>query len=466
MVYVGKAKSLRKRLSSYFQPSRKHRADPKLRALINSIAAYETLVVKNEAEALLLESRLVKEYHPRYNIELRDDKQFLHVCIDPNEPYPRLRLVRQQKSDGRLYFGPFPRAGSLRNTVDFLSKRFSLRTCSPRKPCEETFMHCLEHIIRSCLCPCVKQVSPEEYASQVAKVINVLEGNTREILDELSARMLELAERREYEQAARTRDTIENIRSACERKRAFSRTTLGLPGSCRKDAVAALQRELGMEKPPVRIECFDMSNLAGTLAVGSMVCFVDGASCKKEYRRFRIQNPEAKDDTAMMREVLGRRYSRLLEKGGGEGTPDLIVVDGGIGQLHAALRALAETGMEPTALLGLAKKQEEIFLPGRSEPLCLEKSSPALRLLQAVRDEAHRFAVSYNRTLRRRRIRESVLAEIAGVGPARQCALLREFGSVQKLAKAGPMEIRKRVEGIGLALAELIHNSLNTGTKI
>ena len=458
VIYVGKARSLRKRLSSYFQPSRQLQADPKLRALIHSIAAYEIIEVASEAEALLLESRLIKQYAPRYNVELRDDKRFLHVCVDPNEPYPRLTLVRLRKDDKRLYFGPFPRAGVLRQTVDFLSRRFGLRTCAVRDPGPESRRHCLDHVIRDCLCPCSSAVTPESYRQHLEAALDVLRGAGAGVTQELKERMAKAAAARRYEDAAQMRDMIENLDSICAPTRRFLRATIEERGRRQDDAVKALQEALGLPVPPLVIEGFDLSNIGGRLAVGSLVCFRAGRASTADYRHYRIRSEAATDDTAMMREVVTRRYARLQREG--LPLPDLIVVDGGRGQLHAAMMALEQVGVAPRPLLGLAKRREEIFLPGRPDSLILPEHHPGLRLLQALRDEAHRFAISYHRVLRQRRLADSVLLEVEGVGRERCAQLLRALGSVRRLRRCSAEEIAAAVPGLGLVLARRIQAHL------
>ena len=454
VIYVGKARSLRKRLATYFQPSRNVEADAKLRALIHSIAAYETIEVASEAEALLLESRLIKQYDPRYNIELRDDKRFLHVCIDPSEPFPRLGLVRIRKDDKRVYFGPFPRAGVLRQTVDFLSRRFGLRSCRAREPGPEVRRHCLDHVIRDCLGPCMGHVTPAAYAEHLDGALAVLGGDCRPVVGDLRERMAKAAQARRFELAAELRDMIENLESVSAPTRRFARATIEDRERRSDTAVAALQEALQLPCAPLVIEGFDLSNIGGRLAVGSMVCFRGGRPATSAYRRFRIRSPEATDDTAMMREVVARRYGRLLSEA--RPLPDLIVVDGGIGQLHAAVQALEQVGAWPVALIGLAKRQEEVFMVGRPDPVQLPPHHPGLRLLQALRDEAHRFANSYHRLLRQRRIADSALLEIEGVGKRRCADLLRALGSVRRIRQCSAAEIAAAVPGLGLTLAERI----------
>jgi excinuclease ABC subunit C len=459
VIYVGKARSLRKRLATYFQPARDLRADPKLRALIHSIRSYETIQVASEAEALLLESRLIKQYEPRYNVELRDDKRFLHVCIDPREPFPRLTLVRLRREDGRLYFGPFPRAGVLRQTVDFLSRRFGLRTCKVRQPGPDACRHCHDHVIRDCLGPCTDTVTADAYAARLREAQAVLGGDCRAVVEELRQRMVAAAAARSFEQAAEIRDVIENLQAVCAPTRRFARATL----SERQDrgggtGVGDLQEALSLTVPPDLVECFDMSCLGGRLAVGSMVCFRAGRPVTAEYRRFRIRAAVGADDAAMMREVVGRRYRRVLQEG--RRLPDLVVVDGGPAQLQAALDALAAAGAPTVPVVGLAKRLERVHIPGHAAPIALPAHHPGLRLLQAIRDEAHRFANAYHRTLRRRRIADSVLLEVDGVGKRRCAALLRALGSARGVRDASVAEIAAAVPGLGPVLAGRIKEHL------
>ncbi len=452
VIYVGKAKNLRNRLSSYFQPSRSRTADPKTRSLIRSIEFYEIHLARTESEALLLESKLIKEYSPFFNVELRDDKRYMLICVDPSESFPRLKLVRLKRNDGRIYYGPFPHASVLRRTVEYLSKRFGLRTCNVASPTEETCRHCLDHIVRKCSCPCLGKVSAVEYDGRLKGAMGVLEGDVDDLVAELDSEMRKHAEKHRFEDAAQCRDMIDNLRKVCRfgRMRTYQRTPSATPASP-ENACDELAAVLGVQAGARRIECFDISTIGGSFSVGSMVCFVDGRPFRSGYRRFKVRSVEGVDDFAMMREVVSRRYRRLLEQG--EDAPDLVIVDGGKGQLSAAISGLADSGHRPLAMIGLAKRQEEVFLPGESEPLVLERHHPGLRLIQAVRDEAHRFAISYHKKLRSQRISDSILHEIPGIGPSRRDALLKAFGSVRRLRRADAQEISERVPGVGPELA-------------
>jgi len=457
VIYVGKAKSLRKRLASYFQPSRRQTADIKLRVLIHSIASYEVIKSRSENEALLLEDRLVKQFSPRYNVDLRDDKRYLLIAIDPTEAFPRLRLTRLAKADGKRYFGPVPHARVLRDTLRLLSDWFGLRTCRPRSITPHTGIHCLGRAIGSCCAPCADTTTPEDYARRLELAIEVLEGHNPEILRQLNDRMRELARERKYEDAARLRDILANLHSLRESR---SRTPAAQLIKNSGEVITRLKRILRLPCLPQRIECFDISNIAGRLAVGSVVCFRNGKPAPRDYRHYRIQTIEGADDFAMIGEVVYRRYRRVLTEC--RSLPDLLIVDGGIGQLNAALAALRRLHITSIPAVSLAKRIEEIYRPGTATPLLLPRTEPALQLLQAARDEAHRFALTYHHVLRRRKLTESILDEIEGIGEQRRAQLLRHFGSIRRLRSASADEITVAVPGIGLRLAEGMLSFLKT----
>ncbi len=462
VIYVGKARNLRSRMCSYFRPSGAQQSDPRRRALIHSIASYEIFPVATEQEALLLESQFIKQYNPRYNVDLRDDKRFLHICIDLAESFPRLTLVRLRRDDNRLYFGPFPQANALRDTVDFLATHFRLRTCSTHSPTEQDHVHCLEHVVRNCSCPCLGNLSKETYRKQLDDVISILRGEeaAHALMEELNSRMQQQAAQMRFEEAAATRDILNNLKTVVEPTRRFRNQTISRRQSkTDMPSLEALQQALGLEKPPLTMECFDMANISGILAVGSMVCFVNGRPCTSNYRHYRIRSEDARDDTAFMREVLTRRYTRLLAEK--LPLPDLIIVDGGQTQLATALQVFYEIDMPPVPVLGLAKKEELIILPGREEPLRLPREHAGLRLLQAIRDEAHRFANTYHRQLRNRRIYDSILTDIPGIGPTRRKQLLTALGSVKAIVQKTPEEIAAAVPGIGMEMATAISDFLH-----
>ncbi len=463
VIYVGKAANLRKRMSSYFQASRLVRADAKLRSLINSIEDWSYEVVRTENEALILESRLIKEYAPYYNILMRDDKRYLLLKLDRNERFPTLKLARLRKNDGAQYFGPFPNGGALRMTLEFLLAHFGLRACRDSEPNEETRKRCLKRIVKDCCAPCIGTVSADQYHERVESAVAVLEGNIREVTDAVREKMTEAASEERFEKAAHLRDVMTNLDAVFAKKnRVFLRPEL--PGSAPgQQAVAALGEALGLETPPSHIIGFDISNILGKLAVASLIDFKDGKPDRDNYRRFKIRTVHQSDDFAMMREVLTRHFSRLLEEK--RPLPDLLMVDGGKGQLSAAINALIEVDCPPLPIIGLAKRNEEIYVPGHGEPVVLSRHDPALRMLQALRDETHRFAISFHRELRNKLIEQSVLDEIPGIGATRKKELLRRFGSLRALKKATADEIAERVPGIGPELSEKIFESLNKRTE-
>ena len=461
VIYVGKARDLRRRLGNYFQPSRRRTGDAKLRSLINSIDQWSFRVVRNEDEALLLESQLIKSYAPHYNILMRDDKRYLLLKVDLNEKFPTLSLARLKKPDNARYFGPFPHGTALKMTREFLLTYFGLRACRSSDPDPEIRKHCLKKHLRDCCAPCTGEISAAEYRKKVDAALEVLEGNIQPVKAELKSRMLASAGRGDFEKAAKLRDISANIDAVFGHKnRTFEHPSLPdqqfPPGEI---AVRALAERLGLKKLPCHIICFDISNILGTLAVASMVDFVDGRANRKAYRRFKIKTVMQSDDFAMMREAVSRHFARLLNNG--TALPDLLMVDGGKGQLSSALDALFELNVPPMPVISLAERNEEIFIPGRKEPVVLDRHDHALRLLQAIRDEAHRFAISYHRDLREKRISSSILDDIPGIGAVRKRELLRSFGSLEELSCSDAETIASRVPGIGMSVAQKIVEALN-----
>ncbi len=484
VIYVGKARDLRKRVGQYFVPSRRRTADPKTRALLDSVHDLETHVVRSEAEAALLEGRLIKQYRPKYNVSFRDDKNFLQLKINLADPWPRFQLVRHRKDDGARYFGPYPHSGALRSTLEILKRRFGLRSCRPRVPGERDYRHCHDHVIKNCSAPCVGRITPEDYRERVVRACEFLEGRARELVAELEAEMQAAAERLDFEKAAGLRDTITALRTTTGQTRRFLRGT-SLPRTL--DAagdLAGLGEALGLPGPPEIMECFDISNITSTHIVASMVRFTGGRPDRLNYRRYRIRTVQGQDDFASMAEVVRRRYSRLLQGAArlhpdeaaysqlpvdeqvprlalppAGRLPDLIIVDGGRGQLGRACEELQRLGLHGLKVVGLAKEHEEIWFPGRPVPLRLDHDSGALKLLQRIRDEAHRVANGYHQLLMKRRISESLLDDIEGVSGARKQALLRQFGSVERLRRV-PVEDLAALPGIGARLAQRIHAAL------
>ncbi len=485
VIYVGKARDLRKRLSSYFVPSRRAKADRKTRALIDSIWDFETHTVRSEPEALLLEGRLIKEYRPRYNISFRDDKRFLLVKVNLNDPWPRFQLTRVKKDDGARYFGPYAHSGALRSTLNLMRKLYGLRSCRPFEPGEADYKHCLDHVIKNCTAPCIGRIDRAGYMERVERACAFLEGQSREMADALENEMQEAARKLDFERAAQLRDMLDDLRRTTKQVRRFTRHTH--TGSIDPEAdLAALADALRLNMPPTVMECFDISNISTTHVVASMVSFKNGVPDKANYRRYRIRTVEGQDDFASMAEVVRRRYSRvLLEAATTAGDiaeetqlppeealeavaqehlkrglapvrlPDLIIVDGGRGQLSSAMRELQRLGLYDVPIIGLAKENEEIHRPGRPVPLQLPHDSGAVRILQRIRDEAHRFANGYHQLLMKRRVEESILDDCPGISQNRKAALLRKFGSVKRLRKMTAQQLAE-VDGVSERLAETL----------
>lgn len=567
LLYVGKASSLRRRVQTYFTERDFGYDAERLGSMVAQVADVEYVLTANDVEALILESNLIKERRPRYNIVLRDDKHYPFIRLNPKDPYPALQVVRRIRRDGALYFGPYVPAGTMWTLLAFIHRTFPLRTC--RSITGRT--RCLEYHLGRCQAPCEGLVTPEEYGQTVQKVQLLLEGKDREAARQLEAQMQEAAKRLEFERAARFRDQIASLRRAGEGQRAISakaedqdvfgvaqegneaqvqlllvrggkligrdrfafeevapdsagavlgallpqyylgareipRTvltshppsdrdlleamlsaragqpvTLKVPergakarlvemavgnaeavlaqslasASARARAMAEVQTLLALPRLPRRIECTDISNLSGTLAVGSLITFVDGQPRRSEYKRFRIRTVEGADDYAMLGEVLRRRLSRTEWV-----LPDLLLIDGGRGQLTVGLLAAKEAGYPDLPLASLAKEEELVFRPDRSQPIRLPDGSRAKHLLQQVRDETHRFALAYHRALRGKTGLQSALDEIPGIGAKRKRQLLQRFGSLQRLRTASAEELA-RVGGLPPRVAESTHRLLN-----
>jgi excinuclease ABC subunit C len=583
VLYVGKAKNLRARVRSYFREGGDGRVH--VRFLMAKVADIEFVATDTEKEALILENTLIKRHRPRYNLDLRDDKSYLSLRIDVQNPFPRLLPTRRIQRDGALYFGPYSSARSLRETVELIHRLFPLRQCSDRELKSRT-RPCLYCQIRGCRAPCCGRIDPASYRRMVDRVVLFLRGRGGELLGELREAMAAAASHQEFEEAGRLRDQIRAIEVTLEQQKAVShrpvdrdvvalvregaeaqaavlvvrsgnllgrrpyylpealgtdaevvtaflqqyyrgdrivppevlvgvdpgdearglleewlgerrgrRVTIRHPRRGEKAALVRmaadnagellaerrrtkvgydaaleeLQRRLQLPRPPRRVECYDISNVQGRQAVGSLVTFLDGFAHKVGYRRFAIRTVAGSDDYAMLYEVLGRRLKR---RGDGWELPDLMVIDGGKGQLGMAERALADAGVEGVALAGLAKARalpgrgaevehspERVFLPGRKNPVVLAPNAPGLFLLQRIRDEAHRFAVEYHRKRRSRATLHTALSEIPGVGEKRRRLLLRRFGSVKRVGAASVEELAA-VRGISPALAAVIAAAL------
>jgi excinuclease ABC subunit C len=458
IIYVGKAKSLKKRVSSYFQRGRARTiSQPKIRALIGMIADLDTIEVKSEPEALLLEGKLIKQWRPRYNTDFTDDKRFLLVRVDLGEELPKFRLTRIKKDDRSRYFGPFAHSGLLRRTLAQMRRQFGILLADtlPQKLPDGRWQ--LYDDVREELYGMENTVTAEAYRARVSAACEFLEGKSREWLATLRAEMAAAAEKQEFEKAAELRDVVIALEETLKKTRTFARADPTRPGGD-EEALRALGEALRLPGPPRTMECFDISHISGTFVVASMVHFADGRPDKDHYRRFQIKSFMGNDDFRAMEEVVGRRYRRLAEEK--KAFPDLVVIDGGRGQIGAALKAFVGLDVMPPAIIGLAKKHETVVFPDERPPLNLPLSSPALNLLQRLRDEAHRFANTYNADLRSRKIRESVLDDFPGLGPVRRAALLAHFGSMERLRAAPAAELRE-ADGIGPKLAGELHAFLH-----
>ena len=579
ILYVGKAVDLRQRVRWYFQSSQK--LSPKVRALVEKIHDLDYTVTDTEVEALILESNLIKEYRPRYNIDLKDDKQYPYLRVTLQEPFPRIHVARRVEKDGARYFGPFTNAGAVKETIRLIRRLFPLRHCrGPVVPRKER-RPCLNHHIQRCLAPCSAEVTREDYRKVVDEIILFLEGKQDKLLRELAVRMAAAAENLEFEKAAQLRDQYRAVEAITEKQKIVAtaggerdiiamaagedagcaqlfavrggkltgrehflltnptgegssamlaaflhrfyhmagevpseillsetvpdpalmeawlgkqkggRVRLHVPQRGAKKelvrlaldnavmfleqevlrektrnplvALSALADTIGLDNPPLRIEGYDVSHLHGEGTVASMVVFEQGMPLPPDYRRFHIRSVDRPDDYAAMKEVLIRRFTRFTETiRTGEKpinitdpfllAPDLILIDGGLGQLNAALSALSSLGLTDFAIISLAKEEELIFLPGKSEPLRLPKHVPALQLLQRIRDEAHRFAVTLQRKQRSVAKGGSFLLEVPGIGEKRRKALLLHFGSFAAIRRASAAELAV-VSGMNAALA-------------
>lgn len=512
VIYVGKARDLRKRVSQYFHPSRRQGWDLKLNALVDAIHDLDVHVVKSEPEALLLEGRLIKEFHPRYNVSFRDDKRFLLLKVNLADPIPRFTLTRLKTDDGARYFGPFAHSGALRSTLTMVRRKFNLRGCRPLTPTEVDYKHCLYGNLKFCTAPCIGNVSRDQYLLQVQAACEFLEGQSDEFERQLETEMKKAAATLDFEKAAQLRDALDDLRRTTKKTVKFQRLPYKLPVAIQPDRdLAELAEVLNLVGPPERIEGFDISNISGTFAVASMVSFKNGKPDRSNYRRFRMKTVIGQNDFACMAETIRRRYSRVLleskrpaelpssglemapaQSGPESGEvpdslpaldpqeivsepqsedpsfaklPNLILIDGGKGQLNAACAELAKLGLSEIPIIGLAKEFEEIYRPDQSEPLRLSHELGALKLLQRVRDESHRFANTYNAQLRLKRISESILDEFPGIGERRKAALLKRFGSVQRLRLATLEQIGE-VPGFGGKAAQELKTFLEARSNI
>ena len=409
VIYVGKAKVLRNRASHYFTKAAAE--DARTAELVKVIADIEHIPAESEVDALLMEARLIKDIQPRFNIELKDNKTFPYLQIRIREEFPRVEFTRSPRSKGVRLYGPFTSAKGLRAAIQVLQRVFQFRTCGLNIKSSNDqwrwFRPCILHSIRQCTAPCNFRVSREDYRKQIRRLCMVLDGKKDKLIAELATQMQEASVKLEFEKAARLRDEIAALKS------------LGVRGDVDKDVQpevfhieprkgsVGLRKVLGLSQTPRTIEGVDIAHLSGQETVASLVSFIDGLPFKPHYRRYKIKSVEGVDDFASIREVIARRFRNAIGQGEEERPfPDILLIDGGKGQLNAAREVFRMLGKEPPCLISLAKQQEEIYRPGEAEPLRLSRHSAALRLLQYVRDEAHRFAQHYHHLLRKKKYEE------------------------------------------------------------
>ncbi|MBQ5935135.1 MAG: excinuclease ABC subunit UvrC [Bacteroidales bacterium] len=468
IIYVGKAKDLKRRVSQYFRPP--EQLDRKTRALVEHIADLTYTVVETEEDALLLENNLIKQLQPHYNILLKDDKTYPWICIR-NEPFPRVMLTRRYVQDGSLYFGPYASVHHARRLLDLMGSLWKLRICAHALTPEQIeggkLRCCLNYHLEKCAGPCEGLFSAEEYQAQIEEIRKLLSGRTRELMYACRAKMQEAAADLRFEEAQEWKERLALLEAHHEREKSVGHGILDmetykllkektLPRRIEKaeKVVAQLQKDLGMSVPPRHIECFDNSNIQGTNPVASCVVFRDGLPCKRDYRHFNIKTVVGANDYASMKEVVNRRYSRLMAEG--EELPQLVVIDGGKGQLGFALEALMELGISDRIfIVGLAKRMEEVIVPGDPLPLFLDRNSSSLRVLMQIRDEAHRFGITHHRNLRSKAQTVSALRSLPGIGEATEQKLLRHFKSLKKIKEASLEELTAVV---GPAKAALIRS--------
>jgi excinuclease ABC subunit C len=406
VIYVGKAKNLRSRAGTYFTKAAAE--DHRTAELVKHIIDIDFVPADSEVDALLMEARLVKDIQPRFNSDLKDDKSFPYLQIRVREDFPRVEFTRKPRRKGVKLYGPFTSARSLRTAIQVLQRVFQFRTCQLDIAADDQrwrwFRPCILHNIRQCTAPCNFRVTKDDYRKQIRGLRMVMEGKKEKLLREMEGQMQAAAAAKQYERAARLRDEIAALRKLEMRGDVDKDMQPHVFQIDPKKGLRGLQKVLGLRSAPRSIEGMDIAHLGGEDTVASLVMFIDGLPFKPGYRRYKIRSVEGVDDFASMREVVSRRFRRLSDEDGV--FPDILLIDGGKGQLNAALQAFTILGVEPPAIISLAKREEEIYRPGDAEPVRLSRHAAALRLLQYVRDEAHRFAQHYHHLLRRKKLKE------------------------------------------------------------
>lgn len=470
VIYVGKANSLKSRISSYFSDSSQHSL--KIIKMIKEIEEIEYILTSSEMEALILESKIIKDNHPYYNTQWKDDKSYPYIKITLGRDFPQIffyrKLNRKVREDKALYFGPFVDADATRTVIKLLRQIFKIRGCR-KKDLRKTDL-CLDYQIGLCSAPCANMISKLDYQKKVKEICLFLTGKHKKLLNKLYREMKEASNNLYYEKAAKIRDKIRSIEGILKGQKINLYNKNNKNGYLLKkieeveeneikkaeQAIIDLKDKLRLEKLPERIEAFDISNIQGEFSVGSLVVFEKGRPNKKDYRRFKVKRVKKIDDYAMLQEVTERRYRRLLSEN--KRLPDLVLVDGGRGQLIAVKRILNKLNLK-LPLISIAKKEEEIFKPEDNKPIILPSNSETLFLLQRIRDEAHRFAVTYHRNIRTKELRNSKLDFIPGIGIKRKKLLLKHFKSIKDIQNASIVDISK-IPGFGKKMAEKIKTVL------
>ena len=452
IIYVGKAKSLRKRVSSYFRHTH---ASPRLNKLVETIRDISTMRTETEIEALILENRLIKLYQPFFNVDLKMNERYAYIKITA-EKHPRIIVTRVKMDDGAVYIGPYVRVSEVRALLRLVERYLPLRSCGGAEAKPQNGRPCMKYSLGRCLAPCCGLCTENEYRDRVADVALLLQGHGAELVERLRKRMDKAARELKFEEAAHLRDTIRAIWRVSRQQNTIPEIPSGKDNFW--EVLNSMQRVFNLPVLPWRIDGFDISHSAGNFTVGVAVVFEQGYPNPSLYRKFNIRTVEGIDDFRSMKETLTRRYKRCLE--GQEPLPQLILIDGGPVQLEFAMQALDDLGIHNIPIISLAKEFEEVYLPNQKEPVRLDHTDPVLRLLQHVRDESHRFAITSHRTRRGKSLTRSKIEEVPGIGRAKAAMLITKFGSVRAIKDLPPEELAA-APGIGPALAKRILAKLN-----
>ena len=452
IIYVGKAKSLRKRVSSYFRHTH---ASPRLNKLVETIRDISTMRTETEIEALILENRLIKLYQPFFNVDLKMNERYAYIKITA-EKHPRIIVTRVKMDDGAVYIGPYVRVSEVRALLRLVERYLPLRSCGGAEAKPQNGRPCMKYSLGRCLAPCCGLCTENEYRDRVADVALLLQGHGAELVERLRKRMDKAARELKFEEAAHLRDTIRAIWRVSRQQNTIPEIPSGKDNFW--EVLNSMQKTFHLPVLPWRIDGFDISHSAGNFTVGVAVVFEQGYPNPSLYRKFNIRTVEGIDDFRSMKETLTRRYKRCLE--GQEPLPQLILIDGGPVQLEFAMQALDDLGIHNIPIISLAKEFEEVYMPNQKEPVRLDHTDPVLRLLQHVRDESHRFAITSHRTRRGKSFTRSKIEEVPGIGRAKAAMLITKFGSVRAIKDLPPEELAA-APGIGPALAKRILAKLN-----